>query len=210
MCGRVGRPPVIVRAVPTQPAVSNRRVRTRERLVKAATDVVARRGFHAASVDEIAKRAGYSIGALYANFAGKDELFLAVFDEHVAWFEQQLGVASQADDLALAAADWMGLLTRNPQQFLVFVEFWAYAVRKPKVRLKFARRMKRMRDAIAEAVDRNALESGRAPALPADIVALLLLAAGRGLSLERLADPDAFSDEVVAQLVRGLVGPAHV
>ena len=38
----------------------------------------------------IATKAGFSIGALYSNFAGKDDLFLAVYDAHAAWFEEVL------------------------------------------------------------------------------------------------------------------------
>ena len=41
-----------------------------------------RRGFHAASLDEIAEEAGYTKGAVYSNFAGKDDLFLALLAEH--------------------------------------------------------------------------------------------------------------------------------
>src|SRR3954447_7869601 len=111
---------------------------TRRRLIKAATEVVARHGFHGASVDAIAHRAGYSIGALYWHFANKDELFLAVFDEHVNWFEQRLRQVLSAPDAARGAVDWLHLSVRRPEQFLIFVEFWAYAVRKPKVRKPFA------------------------------------------------------------------------
>ena len=189
--------------MPATRTVSGKRARTRARLIEAATEVVARRGFHAASVDEIARRAGYSIGALYSNFKGKDDLFLAVFDGHLEWYERQLEAASRSDDPAVAASAWMDLIARNPDQFLVFVEFWAYAVRKPRVRPRFAARMARMRDALADSVDRIAAESGRAPVLPPERAALLLLATGRGLALERLADPDAFGDEVVEELVQG-------
>jgi hypothetical protein len=100
----------------------------------------------------------------------------------------------------------MDLIARNPDQFLVFVEFWAYAVRKPRVRPRFAARMARMRAALADSVDRIAAESGRTPVLPPERAALLLLATGRGLALERLADPDAFEDDVVEGLVQGLAG----
>ena len=41
------------------------------------------RGFHGASLDEIAETAGYWKGAVYSNFDSKDELFLAVFDAHL-------------------------------------------------------------------------------------------------------------------------------
>ena len=50
--------------------------RTRQELVAAAARVFARKGFAGASLEEIAEAAGYSTGAVYYNFAGKDELFL--------------------------------------------------------------------------------------------------------------------------------------
>src|SRR5258706_6443215 len=54
------------------------RLQTRERLLEAATLVFSRRGFDAASVEEIAEEAGYSKGAVYSNFASKEELFLTL------------------------------------------------------------------------------------------------------------------------------------
>jgi len=51
---------------------------TRERLIRAARDTIAKKGFHRATLDEIASHAGLTKGAVYDNFASKDELFLAV------------------------------------------------------------------------------------------------------------------------------------
>jgi AcrR family transcriptional regulator len=53
---------------------------TRAQLLDAALRVFLRRGFHAASLDEIAEEAGYTTGAVYSNFKGKEDLFLAVLD----------------------------------------------------------------------------------------------------------------------------------
>ena len=41
-------------------------------------------GFHGASVEAIAREAGATSGALYSNFAGKEDLFLALFEERIA------------------------------------------------------------------------------------------------------------------------------
>jgi AcrR family transcriptional regulator len=182
--------------------VSPRRARTRARLIAAATEVVARKGFHAASVDEIAARAGLSIGALYSNFDGKDDLLLAVFDGHLAWFEQQIGAALGSSDLEAAAARLIRLPEQTPEQFLVFIEFWAYAVRKPKVRRQFAKRMTQMRQQLASAIItlRGSGEAG----LPADLAALLGLATGRGLALEALVDPDAIPETGVSELLAAM------
>ena len=60
-----------------------RKARTRADLLETARRVFELRGFHAASLEEIADAAGYSKGAIYSNFSGKDELFLAVISDHV-------------------------------------------------------------------------------------------------------------------------------
>ena len=174
--------------------MSERRETTKRKLVKAAIEVIARDGFHAASVDAIARRAGFSIGALYSNFGAKDDLFFAVFDEHVAWFEERLAEGAAKDDRQAAVVEWMTLLDRQPQQFFVFVEFWAYAVRKPKLRARLAERLATMRARVAEVVGD-------------DTAALVSLAAARGLAMERLADPDAVPDEVFTALAAA--APAH-
>src|SRR5436853_4965753 len=61
---------------------AERKERTKSELVEAARAVFLRRGFHGASVEEIAEEAGYTKGAVYSNFDGKDALFLAAFEEH--------------------------------------------------------------------------------------------------------------------------------
>src|SRR5438876_3817962 len=60
-----------------------RRLQTRARLLAAAERVFARRGYYAATLDEIAAEAGFTKGALYYNFASKEELFLALLDQHI-------------------------------------------------------------------------------------------------------------------------------
>src|SRR5580704_19553287 len=100
---------------------AEQQVRTRTRLIEAATKVFARRGFHQASVEEIAEEAGYSHGAVYSNFDGKADLFLAVFEDYMA---QRVGELAQTqaelpDDAPLeirarALADqWMQRLARD-------------------------------------------------------------------------------------------------
>src|SRR5580698_7421916 len=56
-----------------------RRQQTREHLLAAAAEVFAARGFHGASLDEVAAVAGFTKGAVYSNFKNKEDLFLALF-----------------------------------------------------------------------------------------------------------------------------------
>ena len=157
---------------------------------------MAKRGFDGAPVDEIARTAGFSIGALYGNFAGKDDLFLAVYDAHVTWFQQALAEADLEDPAAALVAAFGRLDEKAARaQFLVFVEFWSYAVRRAKLRRELARRMAALREVVAARV-------GERAGVPADTVALLLLATWRGLALERMADEDAVDVEALGRVLQ--------
>jgi AcrR family transcriptional regulator len=56
---------------------------TREKLLDSALGAFSRKGFAAATIDEIAEGAGYSRGAFYSNFANKEELALALLDRQM-------------------------------------------------------------------------------------------------------------------------------
>ena len=58
----------------------DRQRQTRDALIFAARSVFADVGYHAASLDQIARHAGFSKGAVYSNFENKAALFLAVMD----------------------------------------------------------------------------------------------------------------------------------
>src|SRR5688572_27566323 len=112
---------------------AQRRQQTRARLLDAAGQVFARRGFHAATVDEIADAAGYTKGAVYSNFANKDQLFLALLDQRLAaQLEQVEALYAIASSEELRAA----MRAQTEQEFaaardfgVLQVEFWLYAMR---------------------------------------------------------------------------------
>ncbi len=54
---------------------------TRAKLVRAARTLFARKGYAAVGTEEIVRRAGVTRGALYHQFAGKEDLFLAVYEQ---------------------------------------------------------------------------------------------------------------------------------
>ncbi len=63
---------------------SARKAQTRERLLEAAAQVYARRGFNGATLEEVASEAGFTKGAVYAHFGSKENLLLALMEEHLA------------------------------------------------------------------------------------------------------------------------------
>src|SRR5207237_7478801 len=58
-----------------------KKAQTRERLIDAASQVFARKGFAATSLDEVAETAGLTKGAVYSNFESKEDLVRSVLEE---------------------------------------------------------------------------------------------------------------------------------
>jgi AcrR family transcriptional regulator len=186
--------------------------RTRERVLGAAAKVFARRGYHRATVDEIASEAGFTIGALYSNFAGKEELFLALADRQVEERVAEvtaMGDAAAGDQPDRDAADQLrAFLERDPEWPLLFYEFWSLSVRNPELRGELAKRRDAIRDALAETLERVAKRHGFKLRFPAPVLATAIAASLNGLAFERAADPDALPDEVFAEFVTAVLGCA--
>jgi AcrR family transcriptional regulator len=66
------------RTNPRRRPKGDKRERTRARLVDAAAAVIGEKGWDRTSLEEVARRAGMTRGAIYGNFANREELFLAV------------------------------------------------------------------------------------------------------------------------------------
>lgn len=71
----------------------NRTADARRALIAAAGQVFAERGFAECSVADVVERAGLSVGSLYHHYGGKSELFLAVWEDHQAAYEEQAATA---------------------------------------------------------------------------------------------------------------------
>ncbi len=201
------------RTKPPRPTRAERQAQTRSDLIDAAARVFARRGFQAARVEEIAEEAGYSHGAVYSNFEGKADLFLAVFEDYMAErvrerADTQTGLADTAplEIRARALADqWMDGLARDPQSFALHVEFIAHAGRDPELAKRFGTRSSAMREALARYVTRYRQEANLELAMPADDLALILRALGIGLAIESLVSPEAVSHDLYGDFVELLV-----
>jgi AcrR family transcriptional regulator len=197
------------------PAVLTRKEaqqQTRERLIEAAAKVFAGRGYHRATVGEIASEAGFTIGALYSNFAGKEDLFLAIADrqveERVAEVEAIAEAAEGEEPGRDAAEKLRAFLERDPDWPLLFYEFWSLSVRNPELQGELAKRRDAIRDALAETLQRVAEQLGFELRFPAPMLATAIAASLNGLAFERAADPEALPDEVFAEFVTAVLGCA--
>jgi len=187
--------------------------RTRERVLAAAAKVFARRGYHRATVDEIASEAGFTIGALYSNFTGKEELFLALADRQVGQRAEEIRAIADAaegdgDASSEAAARFRSFLEADPDWPLLFYEFWSLSVRNPELQGELAKRRDLIRDALAETLERVAKRHGFKLRFPAPVLATAIAASLNGLAFERAADPEALPDDVFAEFVTAVLGCA--
>jgi len=186
---------------------------TRSRLLEAAATVFARRSYHDASVEEIAAEAGFTTGAVYSNFSGKEELFLALADVKVAERVAEMRAIAEAAERgespgAEAAAQFRAFMERDPDWPKLYYEFWAQGVRTPAIRAEFAARRQAVRDALAETLERVAAERGFRLRFPAPELATAIGAALNGLAFERAADPEAVPDEVFEEFIAAVLACA--
>jgi AcrR family transcriptional regulator len=186
---------------------------TRERLLGAARTVFARSGFHGASVEEIASTAGFSTGALYSNFDGKEDLFLVLMereiDEHAREISEAVRERPSVTERATGGArKWMTMIEREPELLLLFMEFWAYGVRDPRVRPKVAARFAQVRAMLTELIIDGAREFGLELELPAEQLAAAIDALADGIARQKLTDPDAIPDELMGRVLSLLLAGA--
>jgi len=175
---------------------AERKEQIRADLVAAAREVFLRRGFHQASLEEIALEAGWSKGAVFSNFAGKDDLFLAVLDaQNRRRRREQLAemraAPTLAEGLAAAGREMAGVHARDPQWTPLLVEFWTHASRDEALRARVSAAHEQLLDSYATAVAAIAAHEGLEFVAPVKAVCRGAAALARGLALERLLDPAA-------------------
>jgi AcrR family transcriptional regulator len=187
-----------------------RQQQTRDRLVDAAAKVFARRGYHEATLEEIAAEAGFTTGAVYSNFSGKEELFLALTDRDVS---ERVGEIRAVADAAgrgevpaeEAAKQFLSFVERDPDWPLLFYEFWSFGVRNARMREDFAKRRQAVSDALAQTLERVAEQLGFELRFPAAVLATAIMAAINGLAFERAASPEALPDEVLGEFISAVI-----
>ena len=111
-----------------------RKEETRVRILEAAYHVFARRGYEAATVEEITAECGIAKGALYGHFASKEELFRTILVEHVRRRTAETaarlepGLPLRESILRIIEASWETCRT-DPVWSPLIMEFWALAGR---------------------------------------------------------------------------------
>jgi AcrR family transcriptional regulator len=172
---------------------AERQQRTRVELVDAAERLFTKQGFHATSLDAVAAEAGFTKGAVYSNFASKEDLFFAVYerrvDRRVEQMEAAIEGAATAHEAIMEMVPGAGGRPQADDGWLaVFFEFWAHVLRHPELRERFAGQHRRVIEPLARASQE--LPGEQISPEEAHKVATARFAMQLGLQLERLTQPD--------------------
>jgi len=178
-----------------------RKAMTREHLLAAAAEVFAEHGYHGATIDQVAERAGFTKGAVYSNFASKEDLFLALTEER----ERRLikAFASAAPPDAAPAELIAGLRTvyagADPEErdrnWRLWQEFILFSLRDETARRKL---LEEQRGGFAMVVDlarKQCEAAGVEPPLPVELLARIWIALFNGLWQQQAIDPGAVDDD---------------
>lgn len=168
---------------------------TRDKLFEAAARVFEDQGIGGASIEAIALAAGFTRGAFYSNFASKDELIIAMIENHVEQSIRRMhellarhkNLADFIDALKTMDRSQQDPLGRSP---LLHMEMILFVSRAEKRRPELAKRLRARRKLIADIVATTAKDSGRNGVLSPAWAGAVVLAMEDGFRLHRLIDPE--------------------
>jgi AcrR family transcriptional regulator len=191
----------------------------RDELLTAALRVFARRGYREAGVDEIAAEAGYSKGALYWHFSGKEDLLLALLEERIDTpmrdrFALLASAPPERDMSVEATRAFANQLEGEREALLLEREYWSLAIRDRELRARYAQRQTELRRNLAVAMEARARHLGTPDlTLPADDVARIVMSIIGGLAIDELIEPGSVRPELLGEalavIYAGLVARAQ-
>lgn len=192
----------------------------RERILTAARARFASDGFDKVSLEQIAEAAGFSKGAVYSNFAGKDELFFelaeTIVDERIEVLRRLAAEQPDADvplvsrlgELARRIGTELGAIGRaDPAWQRLTLEFWLRGHGNPELHRRLSEKRRQLLARIADSFRAESLAAGfELPAPDARTLALAVAALSNGLGFESIIDADAVSPDLLGELLSQVVG----
>ncbi|MGV0739367.1 TetR family transcriptional regulator [Mycolicibacterium sp. (ex Dasyatis americana)] len=173
---------------------------TRSVLLDAAEEVFAEKGFAPATLDDIARAAGYTKGAIYKHFTTKEDLFLAVSDRYWRrYFENFSEVMSSATQIGETELDeiakrWRQLSRdRGAEHAALGHEFTLYLLRNPDARERVAAKRAEVVEALGKFIATGMERWGATLRIPAPTFAQVLIATSDSVVLgSELDDVDLY------------------
>jgi len=168
--------------------------RTRALLLEVATTEFLAHGYTGTSLEKIAELAGFSKGAVYGNFAGKEELCLAVLQTHFfallqTFVEEFAAGGDTIEDRLVVLEQWLETLLADDDWQVLAVEFAVHARRNPKIMQQVAEQERMMRTAVTSLLSQQIRQLGVQPILPPEQLGIVLVSVVGGIAVQRLIDP---------------------
>ena len=187
----------------------------RSRIIDASLRVFAEKGYHDATMQDVVRRSGMSVGAIYTYFRGKDELFLAGCDvtNGVAMGEladRLVRGRTVVDKLTIAIGFFLDAVdgpSGAPGMASVLVSQWSRAEQEPQVRASLSRRREQLLGA-AQLLLREGVATGELPAwIDAEALAAAYLLLLDGLLLWRVEQGAAYRREEAERRAFAVLAP---
>ncbi|RSM74476.1 TetR/AcrR family transcriptional regulator [Amycolatopsis sp. WAC 01375] len=185
--------------------------RTHEHLLEAGREVFLRRGFLAATVEEIAADAGYTRGAVYKHFGGKEGLWLAIIEagaeSHLAELRRTLALATGRDDVIAALAP-VDVVDKDAAKWsAAAAEVLAATAQQPETAALVAAIQQRHDDEVVALLAEHAKRLRLEPALPLHEAVVMLGALGIGLALRQAVAPAADPAAILTHVLDSVFSP---
>lgn len=184
---------------------------TRHRLLNSAAKLFAERGFDGASVEDIATHAGYTHGAIYKHFSGKEDLFLEAFRNFLSpritsLLERVQALDKVEDQIAVLAEAFMDRMENDRDWVLLENEFWLFAMRRPHLRERISQMYANLRHFYAVFdLPGWRRRARRIDARSEDLIAVVS-ALLDGLARQHYAAPTKVDGDFVQMSLRALLG----
>src|SRR5689334_19720449 len=197
---------------------SEEQQQTRERIIAAASKVLAEKGYDATTLREISREAQAAPGLVHYYFGGKDELLVEVlqaagqrFHQRMEHFVQHLPVDQSLDAFLQQLYERVDL---EPDVYRLRYESFSLGLHnpliQPKVRERLAERRNEIGSVFAQMLENmEKAERIEHPSLDPTILAALLLSLFDGLALQKIMEPDFDLEaayQLLAQMLHSLFG----
>ena len=188
---------------------------TQSRILAAAEQSFADRGYDVTSVDSICRAAGVSKGAFYHHFPSKGSVFVALLNAWLAELDRQFTAAQAGNEsvprqVAAMAAGVNEIYRVAGIKWSILLEFWAKSKADPEVAHSTVDMIRRYHRFFQQVLERGVAE-GSVQVMDANMAATVMLSVVLGLLLQGILDPEgqdwgALMQRVLAMLMESMGG----
>jgi AcrR family transcriptional regulator len=174
----------------------DKRERTRGALVQAATELVREKGYERTTLEDVARRAGMTRGAIYGNFRDKEELFLAVAETRWAPIVPDIWPSvTFAEYMRLLAEAVVAAMPARRAAAVGFTSFQTFALTHETLRAGVVDQIDEIYRWSAEGLT-SLFPNDELP-MPAAIFVRVVHAMMEGLTYQRYFVPELVTDDVI-------------